>query len=103
MSRTQKALYLTKKFGDFVLQDAPIYKPGPGEILIKIQATSLNPVDWKIRKYGSFVEDYPAILGTDVAGDVEELGEGVKEFQKGDRVYVVLFLLASIVLTISFS
>ena len=93
MTVTQKALYLNKKFGDFVLDDAPIYKPGPGEILIKVQATSLNPVDWKIQKYESFnfIENFPAILGTDVAGDVEELGEGVNDFKKGDRVYASLF------------
>lgn len=87
MSPTQKALYVNKKFGDLVIKDAPIYKPGPGEILIKIKATSLNPIDWKNQKYGVFIEEYPAILGGDVAGDVEELGEGVKEFKKGDRVY----------------
>lgn len=62
-----------------------------GEILIKVQATSLNPVDWKIQKYGVFIEKFPAILGTDVAGDVEELGEGVNKFKKGDRVYASLF------------
>ncbi|KIM40713.1 hypothetical protein M413DRAFT_446109 [Hebeloma cylindrosporum] len=88
MSPTQKALFLNKKFGDLVVEDAPIYKPGPGEILIKIKATSLNPVDWKIQKYGIFIEEYPAILGGDIAGDVEELGEGVDEFRKGDRVFV---------------
>ncbi|KIM40699.1 hypothetical protein M413DRAFT_11538 [Hebeloma cylindrosporum] len=88
MAPSQKVLYLSKRFGDFVVEDAPIYKPGPGEILIKVQATSLNPVDWKIQKYGVFIEEFPAILGTDVAGDVEELGEGVKEFKKGDRVFV---------------
>lgn len=86
MIAIQKALVLNKKFGDLFIQDTEIYKPGPGEILIKIHATSLNPVDWKIQKYGAFLEDYPAILGTDVAGDIEELGEGVTEFKKGDRV-----------------
>ena len=103
MSRLQKALCLNKKFGDFVVQDVPIYKPGPGEILIKVQATSLNPVDWKIQKYGVFIEKFPAILGTDIAGDVEELGEGVNEFKKGDRVYASLFFSCLIiVLTLSF-
>jgi NADPH:quinone reductase-like Zn-dependent oxidoreductase len=87
MPSTQKALFLEKKFGSLVLNETEIYKPGPGQVLIKIQATSLNPVDWKIQKYGVFVENYPAILGTDVAGDVEEVGEGVTEFKKGDRVF----------------
>jgi NADPH:quinone reductase-like Zn-dependent oxidoreductase len=85
---SQKALCLDKKCGDYVVVDMPIWKPGPGEVLIKVMATSLNPVDWKIRKYGFFLEEFPAILGTDVAGTVEELGEGVLEWKKGDRVCV---------------
>lgn len=86
---TQKALLLTKKFGDLVVREIVVPKPGLGEVLIKIKATSLNPVDWKIQKYGIFLEDYPAILGTDVAGDIEELGEGVTNFKKGDKVYAL--------------
>ncbi|KAF8961933.1 chaperonin 10-like protein [Flammula alnicola] len=88
MSSTQKALLLEKKFGNFVLGEIAVPKPGPGEILIKVIATSLNPVDWKIQKYGIFVEKFPAVLGEDLAGDVEELGEGVTDFKKGDRVFV---------------
>ncbi|CAA7267185.1 unnamed protein product [Cyclocybe aegerita] len=87
MSSTQKALAVEKKFGDFVLRDVEKYKPGAGEILIKIKAVALNPADWKIQKYGIIVEEFPVILGFDVAGDVEEVGEGVTEFAKGDRVF----------------
>lgn len=86
MSRQQKALFLQSKFTDFVLGTAPIYKPGPGELLVKNKAASLNPVDWKVQKHGMFVEHYPAIIGVDIAGDVEEVGEGVTSFSKGDRV-----------------
>jgi hypothetical protein len=53
----------------------------------KISATALNPADWKIQKYGPFfIENYPAILGTDSAGVVEAVGEGVTAFKKGDKV-----------------
>ena len=83
---TQKALILDAKLGKFSVDVAQVPKPGSGEILIKVKAAALNPVDWKIHKYGFFVEKFPAILGTDIAGDVEEIGEGVTEFQKGDRV-----------------
>ena len=83
---TQKALILEAKFGKLVVNTIPIPKPGPGQILVKIKATALNPVDWKVQKYGILVGTYPAILGSDIAGDVEELGEGITDFKKGDRV-----------------
>jgi NADPH:quinone reductase-like Zn-dependent oxidoreductase len=83
---TQKAFILEEKLGNFSLGTALVPKPGRGEILIKIKTVALNTVDWKIQKYGILVEKYPAILGFDIAGDVEEVSEGVTEFQKGDRV-----------------
>lgn len=86
-SESHHGLFLDSKFGNFTLGPNQTPKPGPGELLVKIEAAGLNPVDWKIQKYGIFVEDYPAIIGTDVAGIVEEVGEGVGTFVKGDRVY----------------
>lgn len=83
---TQKALLLNAKFGGLVVDDIPVPKPGSGEILVKVHAAALNPVDWKIHKYGIFVQAFPAILGTDISGEVEEIGEGVNDFKKGDRV-----------------
>ena len=82
----QNALILDAKLGNFSVDTAQVPKPGSGEILVKVKAAALNPVDWKIHKYGFLVEKFPAILGTDIAGDVEEIGEGITEFQKGDRV-----------------
>jgi NADPH:quinone reductase-like Zn-dependent oxidoreductase len=83
---TQKALILDAKLGNFTVGTAPVAKPGSGEILVKVKAAALNPVDWKVQKYGIVVEKFPAILGFDIAGDVEEIGEGVTELRKGDRV-----------------
>ncbi|KIJ96539.1 hypothetical protein K443DRAFT_682260 [Laccaria amethystina LaAM-08-1] len=87
MATEQKALLLQAKFADFVVGPKSIPKPGPGELLVKVHSTSLNPVDWKIHKYGFLVENFPAVLGIDLAGDVEEVGEGVTDFVKGDRVF----------------
>jgi len=84
---TQKALFLESKQGNFVVGSRAIPKPGSGELLVKLRATSLNPVDWKIQKYGFFITEFPAVLGTDGAGEVEEVGEGVDTFSKGDRVF----------------
>ncbi|KAJ3516573.1 hypothetical protein NLJ89_g1039 [Agrocybe chaxingu] len=87
MPATQKGLILPQKHGEFVVGNTPNYTPGPGELLIKIRSAALNPLDWKIQKYGIYVEEFPAILGQDIAGEVEEVGEGVTDFKKGDRVF----------------
>ena len=83
----QKALLLTSKKGPLAIGTRPIPQPGKGQVLVKIKAVGLNPVDWKIQDYGIFVPDdgYPAVLGTDIAGDVVEAGEGV-ELAEGTRV-----------------
>jgi NADPH:quinone reductase-like Zn-dependent oxidoreductase len=70
-------------------QDVPDPKPGPGEVLIKVVSTSVNPVDYKIRG-GAMKErmplQFPVILGRDVAGKVTELGPDVQGFKVGDAV-----------------
>jgi len=86
MSAQQKALVLQSKFGEFAVESTPIPKPGPGELLVKVQTAALNPLDWKVQKYGVVIEKYPVVLGVSIAGDVEEIGEGVTNFSKGDRV-----------------
>lgn len=95
-SPTQKALFIESKGGKLVLKDTSIPQPGPGEVLIKIKAASLNPVDWKIQKFGMYLQHFPAIIGCDMAGDIEEVGEGVDDFKKGDRVHVYLQYILSI-------
>ncbi len=86
-STQQKALYLDSAGGEFVVKTKEIQKPGPGEVLVKILATALNPADWKIQKFKPpFITEYPVVLGADAAGIVEEVGEGVTTFVKGDRV-----------------
>ncbi|KAK7438605.1 hypothetical protein VKT23_017939 [Stygiomarasmius scandens] len=84
----QKALLLESKNGSFVVSSIPKpTAPPAGELIVKVQAAGLNPIDWKIQSYGLFYKEYPAIIGMDVAGDVEEVGEGVVGFKKGDRVF----------------
>ncbi|KAH8074799.1 GroES-like protein [Cristinia sonorae] len=83
----QKSLAVLEKQGPWGLIDVDIDKPGPGEVLIRVESTALNPVDWKVQVYGVFVNEYPAILGTDSAGVVVEVGEGVTNLAVGDRVF----------------
>ncbi|GAA6000176.1 hypothetical protein JCM5350_005432 [Sporobolomyces pararoseus] len=68
------------------VDSAPDYKAEKGEVVVKVHAVSIQPVDWKIREYDFFVEKYPFVLGTDVAGVVEEVGEGVSHVSVGDRI-----------------
>ncbi|KAH8091371.1 GroES-like protein [Cristinia sonorae] len=85
---TQKALAILEKNGPWGLINVHVDKPGPGEVLIRAEATALNPVDWKVQASGApFVTDYPAIMGTDSAGTVVEIGEGVTRLRVGDRVF----------------
>lgn len=87
MPSEQYALVLDSKCGNFTVRRHKTPTPGAGQLLVKIEAAGLNPVDWKIQKYGIFLEEYPMVIGTDIAGTVEEVGEGVVGFTKGDRVY----------------
>lgn len=61
----------------------------PGHVLIRVEATSVNPLDCKIRNGSvpSLSPDFPAVLHGDVAGVVEQVGEGVTKFKAGDEVY----------------
>ncbi len=83
---------LLNSYGDvdqFVIADAPMPRPQPGEVLIKIEVSAVNPFDLILRQ--GFMAQYiplplPAILGGDAAGAIAALGAGVTEFAVGDRV-----------------
>jgi NADPH:quinone reductase-like Zn-dependent oxidoreductase len=64
--------------------------PLPTEILVRVEAAGVNPVDWKTRAgkgMSHVLGDPPFVVGWDVAGTVEEVGFGVTRFEKGDRVF----------------
>jgi len=87
-----KAALIEQYGGPEVIKIAEIDRPvpGPGELLIKVFATSVNPVDWKIRKGNLKMiisKKFPKILGIEFAGTVEEVGENVTGFIKGQRVF----------------
>jgi len=69
------------------LVEAPRPAPTPTEVLVRVAAAGVNPVDWKVRTRGGFLGDPPFTVGWDVAGVVEEVGYGVTRFQPGDRVF----------------
>jgi NADPH:quinone reductase-like Zn-dependent oxidoreductase len=61
-------------------------KAGPGEIVIKNAYVAINPVDWKIQTYGPPSQNYPNILGKDIAGEIVEVGADVTRLKVGQRV-----------------
>src|SRR5260221_209836 len=93
-SQTMKAIRIHRYGGPEALQyeDAPRPQPQAGEVLIRVHAAGVNPIDWKVRE--GHVKDFwphkfPLILGWDLSGVVEELGRGVSRFKIGDEVYSV--------------
>ena len=74
------------------LEELPIPAPGPGEVLIRVEAASVNPVDYKIRS-GDFKPEglqTPLTLGRDVSGVVAQTGRDVQHLNSGDPVYALL-------------
>ena len=85
-----QAAYITETGGPEQIQvgELPNPKPGAGEVLVRVQAASVNPIDTYIR--GGLVPmelPMPFVIGSDLAGEVIEVGEGVSGWTAGDRVW----------------
>jgi len=73
-------------------EDVPDPKPGSGEVLVRVHAASLNPIDWKMRSGAAkarFPIEFPYILGRDLAGIVVSAGADVLGFKEGDPVFAL--------------
>src|SRR5437660_5478233 len=91
-SQTMKAIRIHNYGGPEVLhyEDAPRPKPQAGEVLVRVYAAGVNPIDWKVREghmKDFWPHKFPLILGWDLSGVVEQLGRGVSRFKIGDEVY----------------
>ena len=78
--------------GPEVLEQSEVPRPkvAPGMVLIRVKASSVNPVDWKVMSGGldaMLDVHFPVIPGWDVAGVVEQVGPDTPEFSPGDEVY----------------
>jgi NADPH:quinone reductase-like Zn-dependent oxidoreductase len=87
-----KAIVMREHGGTDVLelQETARPEPAPTEVMIRVAAAGVNPVDWKVREEPWLPElmgEPPLILGWDVAGTVEAVGYGVTRFVPGDRVF----------------
>lgn len=86
-----KAIVIKEYGNRDVLEYTETDRPQPkdDEILVKVHAAAVNPVEWKIRAGDGerFGLKLPLILGGDIAGTVEEIGDGIENFKKGDAIY----------------
>ncbi len=86
---TNTAAWLGTRQGSFEVGSAPYTPPGADEIVVENHALAVNPLDWIIQVAGNVAYrwlKYPAVLGSDCAGQVVEVGTGVSRFKVGDRV-----------------
>lgn len=95
MENSMKAIISNGYGSASVLQYTSVEKPIPktNQLLVKIYATSVNPIDWKIRKglLKLFTGNkFPMLLGFDISGEVVEVGNSVTRFQPGDQIYAYL-------------
>jgi len=86
-----KAVIISKYGGNEVVEvnEMPMPTPGPSDVLIRVHAASINPIDWKIRSgYLRLITGFrfPKMLGGECAGEVVETGSLIKYFRKGDQV-----------------
>ncbi len=92
MSHTMKAVRLHAYGDSSVLryEDADIPKPGEDDVLVKVHAAGVNPVDWKVRAgylQSMIPYDLPLIPGWDVAGEIVAMGEHITDWKIGDAIY----------------
>lgn len=89
-----KAIIINQYGDNQVVQlvDAARPEPGAGELLVKVHAAGVNPLDWKIRDGAGqrMGMRLPIGLGSEIAGTVEQLGEGVTGFKVGDAVFGII-------------
>src|SRR6202166_4764088 len=88
-AKTMQAAVLDAHGAAFRVAPVPRTHPHPGQALVRIEASAVNPLDIKIRagQAAHARQPLPAILGIDLAGVVEAVGSGVTNFRNGDKVF----------------
>ncbi|MBT2658076.1 NADP-dependent oxidoreductase [Bacillus sp. ISL-18] len=87
-----KAIVIERYGGKEQLKEKDMDQPIPGDnqVIVKLHATSINPIDWKLREgylKAMMPFEFPIILGWDAAGVIEAVGNKVDQFKPGDRVF----------------
>ena len=89
-----RAVIVNEYGGTPVLAEIPTPQPGPRQVLIKLRAAGVNPMDRRLASGAqpSEAATFPMVLGADGAGIVETIGEGETRFSPGDRVFGQLWV-----------
>src|SRR5947208_3405100 len=92
MTTTMKAVRIHSLGGPEVLtvEEVPRPEPGPGQVLVRVHAAGVNPVDWKIRQGLLGEQALPHTMGSDFSGVVEGAAPDVRQFALGDPVFGVV-------------
>ncbi len=88
-----RAVVLAEHGAEPALTEVPAPQPGPGEVLVRVRASSVNGFDLSVAAghvAGMMEHRYPVVLGKDFAGTVEAVGDGVTRFAAGDTVFGVV-------------
>ncbi|KAI7491071.1 hypothetical protein KC351_g181 [Hortaea werneckii] len=83
---TNKAAIIPSKGAKFSVSATSIPEITPTEVLIRVHAVAINPADAIMQHTGMIIENYPAVIGCDCAGEIIKTGQDVTRFQAGDRV-----------------
>ena len=94
-TQNQAAFLVGKQVKPFEVKEALMPVPDANEIIIRNRAIGINPADWAIQATGLLVENFPFVLGCDIAGDVHQVGVNVTKFKVGDRVTAITTVLSS--------
>lgn len=86
---TSLQLQLPEPAASFVVQKVSQPQPSSNGVAVRIKAIGLNPIDWKSAVSGFRVPSWPAVLGSDLSGVVEAVGDQVAGFKVGDEVFGV--------------
>lgn len=90
----QKALLLMGHAGAYEVAEIDVPQPDADEVLVRVEATALNPSEWKGRflpEYASFFKEFPIVQGSDAAGTIVAVGDQVTKVKVGDEMYVFVY------------
>ncbi|KAF7317588.1 GroES-like protein [Mycena kentingensis (nom. inval.)] len=86
LPETQSAIVVPSAKAPFTITTVPVLTPGKGEVLVKVEAVGLNPMDPFRRAMDMLIDAYPVIMGSSIAGVVMQVGDGVEGWKTGDEV-----------------